>query len=1262
MHAFGNNVRFIAVSATVPNVVDIAEWLGKRKALVKAGEVPLCNTSHSASPSHDRARVFEFGEEFRPCPLTKIVYGYQGPPDQWSFQTTLNSKLLQVVSEHASDKPTLIFVPTRKATTQAAQALQQSYHRYIDDKKSSRQPPWTVPPNAACAQYHDIKLRELSTLGIAFHHAGLDLDDRKLVEEKFLKGSIRVLCCTSTLAVGVNLPAYCVIIRGTKRYEGQWAEVSDLDLLQMLGRAGRPQFDRSGVAVIMTEQSRKEHYESMVSGCTTIESRLHEELVEHINSEIGLRSDCTVADLEKWLGSTFLAVRSRKNPSFYEDLSNMQQGISTEERLRRICSEALERLNTHDLISRGPRGLLNSTEYGETLSTYMLSLQTMLNLLTIDRASLKDLIGILSGASEFSDIRMRAGEKAAFNKLRTHSEIRFPPDKVSGVPEKVSLLLQSVLAGLPLRTLLQTNDTVINPLGDTITIFRHCPRIVKAMTDIALHRQDAVSAKNAFELLRSVNGRSWDASSTTLTQLEGIGEKSVKVLASAGFFTYQQVATADPFHLEMLLKKNPPFGFRLVEEAASLPHFTVDLARCSVASSGKVSTRGGGGGMGGATTTTSGASSTEISVDIKVQLKQPSTQGGKQVRAATKSKRGHSLHVAILTLTSDGQHLFDFRRLPMKFLIKNKTAAFTLRCRLTKSGQKIVVHAGVDEIAGSGVRKELDPGMDAGLFGITEIEEIRKGRDDVHREGYRQEDDHRESLEDEWNELRDCQNLFDDCSDGFDLADQDDMQAIAPTTFYGSQKGTVASPRISNFTWSPPIRRRREDDEDEDDDHRRSRSRSGSACVPRKKRQTEQPEASGNSLPAEPVLLKNGNYRCNHTCKDRKRCRHICCREGLLKPPKVVRPANSKTSQRKKTKAGSDCSEEDELLARDHDHDLEQDLLLEDYDLPSSPPSSSFSEAYVVDASHRRSIQMSTSSSSRPHKKLTGKRLQAENKALLQRMESLAQKARCSTESHGKGFDRDAEEDTKDSVHVSTRQPRQPLRLTLPPKTSSAKMTTATSSLHKSQLRSSSPHPPTKEDLRREKYNASFQVPVVPTQLPGGSGSTTSGGGFGSSSSSPPPAEFERMLAGSRRADTQLHDPTLCRDLPPSSASSSSLDMTLYAQDPQQRALCLSPVHTQPQTQAQHQETDLNQGEYEFALADAFDFEEQDDEDEDEQHWRDFGAALARDPCLDQRQPPVQDEGHEEQEEEQGEQEPWWDFVEWENLSSDAGVGNVSVQ
>jgi len=130
--------------------------------------------------------------------------------------------------------------------------------------------------------FTDLSLEYMST-GVAYHHAGISNEDRAAIEQAYLDGNINVICCTSTLAVGVNLPCHLVIIKNTMVYGQTGAlEYSDLEVMQMLGRAGRPQFDKSAIAVIITMASKVNHYENMVSGNEILESKLHLNLIEHM--------------------------------------------------------------------------------------------------------------------------------------------------------------------------------------------------------------------------------------------------------------------------------------------------------------------------------------------------------------------------------------------------------------------------------------------------------------------------------------------------------------------------------------------------------------------------------------------------------------------------------------------------------------------------------------------------------------------------------------------------------------------------------------------------------------------------------------------------------------------------------------------------------------------------------------------------------------------------------------------------------------------
>lgn len=65
----------------------------------------------------------------------------------------------------------------------------------------------------------DMKLKKVVQDNCGFHHAGMVRSDRNAVEKMFAKGEVMVLVATATLAWGVNMPAYAVIIKGTDIYD-----------------------------------------------------------------------------------------------------------------------------------------------------------------------------------------------------------------------------------------------------------------------------------------------------------------------------------------------------------------------------------------------------------------------------------------------------------------------------------------------------------------------------------------------------------------------------------------------------------------------------------------------------------------------------------------------------------------------------------------------------------------------------------------------------------------------------------------------------------------------------------------------------------------------------------------------------------------------------------------------------------------------------------------------------------------------------------
>lgn len=152
----------------------------------------------------------------------------------------------------------MVFCHSRKE----AKALAQQLVQQTRPERSDTNLPSLVPSHGVLRRLRreskfvesDAALASCISSGVAFHSAGLSLDNRRLVERLFREGIVSVLCTTTTLAMGVNLPAHLVVIKSTQAYQGAahgYRELPKSTMLQMMGRAGRPQHDTTGVVVIM---------------------------------------------------------------------------------------------------------------------------------------------------------------------------------------------------------------------------------------------------------------------------------------------------------------------------------------------------------------------------------------------------------------------------------------------------------------------------------------------------------------------------------------------------------------------------------------------------------------------------------------------------------------------------------------------------------------------------------------------------------------------------------------------------------------------------------------------------------------------------------------------------------------------------------------------------------------------------------------------------------------------------------------------------
>jgi helicase len=286
------DLQVLALSATINNVEEIAEWLKAdyvttewRPVLLKEGVL-----------LHDEI-------QFRNGDARKIE------------KKTKNTAINVALNTVKSGGQALIFASTRKNAVTLAKKVAGEIEEALS-KPMKRALEHEADRILATGERTRISesLVELVKRGTAFHHAGLGGGHRKLIEDSFREGKIKVLTATPTLAFGVNLPARIVVIQDYRRYEPGYGfyPISVLEYKQMAGRAGRPKYDKFGEAILIAKTADESDYlmESYVlAHPERIWSRLAVERIlrSHVLATIAADFAHTERGIYDFFGRTFYA-------------------------------------------------------------------------------------------------------------------------------------------------------------------------------------------------------------------------------------------------------------------------------------------------------------------------------------------------------------------------------------------------------------------------------------------------------------------------------------------------------------------------------------------------------------------------------------------------------------------------------------------------------------------------------------------------------------------------------------------------------------------------------------------------------------------------------------------------------------------------------------------------------------------------------------------------------------------------------------------
>jgi helicase len=164
-------------------------------------------------------------------------------------------------------KQAIVFCPSRASAEKTAEDIAKTISQTNNhlSKLEKDVTSCVSPPTKQCK-----RLGKIISKSIAFHHSGLASKQKSLIEDEFKKGTIKIICSTPTLAAGLSLPVFRVIIKSLKRYSGRWGMdwIPVLEYLQMAGRAGRPEYEKFGEAIIIArnEDDKEQIYEKYICG------------------------------------------------------------------------------------------------------------------------------------------------------------------------------------------------------------------------------------------------------------------------------------------------------------------------------------------------------------------------------------------------------------------------------------------------------------------------------------------------------------------------------------------------------------------------------------------------------------------------------------------------------------------------------------------------------------------------------------------------------------------------------------------------------------------------------------------------------------------------------------------------------------------------------------------------------------------------------------------------------------------------------------
>ncbi|KAI7302795.1 Sec63-domain-containing protein [Hortaea werneckii] len=496
-----NGLRLVGLSVSLSNARDIGEWIGA--------------TKHT---------IFNFSQNVRPIPLSLHLQTFAIPHFP-SLMLAMTKPTYQSIVQYASDRSSMVFVPSRKQVRATAQDLLAACVADDDEDRFLQTDPEQLAP--ILQRVKERSLAESLSHGIAYFHEALSDSDKRIVESLFTQGAVQVMLVSRDCCWEVQSVAHLVVVMGTQFFEGREHRYIDYpvsEVLQMFGHAGRQGQDKDCRGVLMCPEVKRNYYRKFLSEALPIESQLQSYMHDAFVTEISTKTIESTQDAVDWTTYTYFYRRLLANPSYYGLTDTSHDGLSSylseqvEQTLKDLSDAKLIEIDEdEDTVSP-----LNAAMIAAYYNISFITMQTLL--LSLKRTTkLKGILEIVTAATEFEDIQIRRHEEGILQRIYDRVPVKLTEINFESPQFKAFVLLQAHFSRMQLPTDLAKDQELI---------LRKVLNLLSASVDV-LSSEGHLNAMSAMEISQMVVQAMWDRDSP-LKQIPHFEDNVAEVCNKAG--------------------------------------------------------------------------------------------------------------------------------------------------------------------------------------------------------------------------------------------------------------------------------------------------------------------------------------------------------------------------------------------------------------------------------------------------------------------------------------------------------------------------------------------------------------------------------------------------------------------------------------------------------------------------------------------------------------------------------------------------------